>query len=384
MTRDQDTNHSTRQSSSVINYNRKPTPNLGKRTGTSTRRPRSSGNCSEAVGTAAETDENAKKWSSSSGYVSRDRPGGSRPPSNHDNIALDDLGASALPSVKKAASGLDPPPTILATGQNNNRKKLQLQFSFQEKSVSDDEENDDEIVFHDNPYAGPSTSLLSDDEEDVTTSPSLTFGVEQPRVSSTSSRGRKGDYRALQRNNSRSNDPDGENSVGLPEIVGGTKKKSYSRSDRSGQDRSGCPDRRKRSRKASDTALAVVAAGIGRVENGEIRPLRKVSNREEDEDENEENDNRKNSNIEENGRGDRGHTNSNGNGNDHNRKRSDRRKRSDNHNKVMAPPSNGGTEIPPGMVGGISLKANIEKDADMHIIPESKKFPQVSRFLDFS
>ena len=36
------------------------------------------------------------------------------------------------------------------------------------------------------------------------------------------------------------------------------------------------------------------------------------------------------------------------------------------------------------MVGGISLKANIEKDADMHIIPESKKFPQVSRFLDFS
>ena len=64
----------------------------------------------------------------------------------------------------------------------------------------------------------------------------------------------------------------------MPEIVGGTKKKSYSRSDRSdrsGQDRSGCPDRRKRSRKPSDTALAVVAAGIGRVENGEIRPLRK-------------------------------------------------------------------------------------------------------------
>ena len=67
--------------------------NFSKRTGTSTRRPRSSGNCSEAVGTAAETEaENAKKWSSSSGYVSRDRPGGSRPPSNHDNIALDDLG----------------------------------------------------------------------------------------------------------------------------------------------------------------------------------------------------------------------------------------------------------------------------------------------------
>ena len=72
-------------------------------------------------------------------------------------------------------------------------------------------------------------------------------------------------------------------------------------------------------------------------------PLFLVSNREEDEDENEENDNRKNSNIEENGRGDRGHTNSNGNGNDDRHRRSDRRKRSDNHNKVMAPPSNGGT-----------------------------------------
>ena len=72
-------------------------------------------------------------------------------------------------------------------------------------------------------------------------------------------------------------------------------------------------------------------------------PLFLVSNREEDEDENEENDNRKNSNIDENGRGDRGHTNSNGNGNDDRHRRSDRRKRSDNHNKVMAPPSNGGT-----------------------------------------
>ena len=50
----------------------------------------------EQFGTAAESaDENAKKWSSSSGYVSRDRPGGSRPPSNHDNIALDDLGENS-------------------------------------------------------------------------------------------------------------------------------------------------------------------------------------------------------------------------------------------------------------------------------------------------
>ena len=66
-------------------------------------------------------------------------------------------------------------------------------------------------VFHDNPYAGPSTSLLSDEDEDVTTSPSLTFGVEPriPSVVPSSGRGRgghKADYRALQRNNSRSNE----------------------------------------------------------------------------------------------------------------------------------------------------------------------------------
>ena len=67
---------------------------------------------------------------------------------------LPDLGASALPSVKRAGQlAPPPPPTILAqpgqpAGQNNNRKKLQLQFSFQEKSVSDEEENDDEIGLH--------------------------------------------------------------------------------------------------------------------------------------------------------------------------------------------------------------------------------------------
>ena len=61
--------------------------------------------------------------------------------------------------------------------------------------------------------------------------------------------------------------------VGAPEIVGGTKKKSYSRS---ASDRSG-PGRRKRPQKPSETAVAVVAAGTTaiRIENGEIRPLRK-------------------------------------------------------------------------------------------------------------
>ena len=108
---------------------------------------------------------------------------------------------------------------------------------------------------------------------------------------------------------------------------------------------------------------------------------------EEDEDEVEQNDNR-NSNIEE-SRADRagfggignpgggGH----GNGNNSDRRRSDRRKRSDNPDKVMAPPSNGGTGIPPGMVGGPSLKATMEKDELNHIIPESKKFPQVGPCL---
>ena len=63
------------------------------------------------------------------------------------------------------------------------------------------------------------------------------------------------------------------------------------------------------------------------------------------------------------------------------RRRSDRRKRSDNPDKVMAPPSNGGSAIPPGMVGGPSLKATMEKDELNHIIPESKKFPQVGSWL---
>ena len=136
-----------------------------------------------------------------------------------------------MPSVKRAGQlAPPPPPTILAqpgqpAGQNNNRKKLQLQFSFQEKSVSDEEENDDEIVFHENPYAGcPSTSLLSDEDDEVTTSPSLTFGVEphqHPRseipTHVATSRGRgghKAEYRALQRNNSRS-EPGPENSQGV-------------------------------------------------------------------------------------------------------------------------------------------------------------------------
>ena len=60
-----------------------------------------------------------------------------------ENLALDDLGASALPVLAKK------PGISHNCGQNNNRKKLQLQFSFQERS--DEEDNDDESVFFDNP-----------------------------------------------------------------------------------------------------------------------------------------------------------------------------------------------------------------------------------------
>ena len=66
------------------------------------------------------------------------------------------------------------------------RKPLQLQFSIHEKS--DGEENEDESVFLDNNPEGVA-SVVSDDDEDVTTSPSLTFGVVDPRGCS------KSDYR---------------------------------------------------------------------------------------------------------------------------------------------------------------------------------------------
>ena len=85
----------------------------------------------------------------------------------------DNLGASALPSAKRAGQlAPPPPPTILAqpgqpTGQNNNRKKLQLQFSFQEKSLSDEEENDDEIGWFE--FVFPSIPV------DIATNISLVF-----------------------------------------------------------------------------------------------------------------------------------------------------------------------------------------------------------------
>lgn len=190
---------------------------FSKKTGSSTRRPRSLVGCTEAGdGGGGTTSSTAEATSPVDDFISTSHSNAGNNKKYHD-IALDDLGASALLPSKKS--------TILGPhNQNNNsRKKLQLQFSFQERS--DDEENDDESVFLDQP-AGPtgptqaSTSLLSDDEDDeMTTSPSLTFGVVDP-----CSR-KKADYRPLYRQSSADHhsSAQADNSA---EIVGGTRKKS--------------------------------------------------------------------------------------------------------------------------------------------------------------
>ena len=78
-----------------------------------------------------------------------------------------------------------PRPEIASAMASKRRKPLQLQFSIHEKS--DGEDNEEESVFLDN---NPEivTSVVSDEEDEVTTSPSLTFGVVDPR-------GQRTDYR---------------------------------------------------------------------------------------------------------------------------------------------------------------------------------------------
>ena len=77
------------------------------------------------------------------------------------------------------------PEIASAMSASKRRKPLQLQFSIHEKS--DGEDNEEESVFLDN---NPEivTSVVSDEEDEVTTSPSLTFGVVDPR-------GQRTDYR---------------------------------------------------------------------------------------------------------------------------------------------------------------------------------------------
>ena len=80
-----------------------------------------------------------------------------------------DLAQQPRPEIASAMS---------AAAASKRRKPLQLQFSIHEKS--DGEDNEEESVFLDN---NPEivTSVVSDEEDEVTTSPSLTFGVVDPR-----------------------------------------------------------------------------------------------------------------------------------------------------------------------------------------------------------
>ena len=110
---------------------------------------------------------------------------------NHDHqaqggIVMDDLGASALLPTKQNNQQINMPSTtsMASKSSRHNRKPLQLQFSIHEKS--DGEDNESESVFLDNNPEGLA-SVVSDEEEDdeATTSPSLTFGVVDPRTLKT-------------------------------------------------------------------------------------------------------------------------------------------------------------------------------------------------------
>ena len=200
----------------------------------------------------------------------------------------------------------------------------------------------------------------------------------------------KPDYRALQRISNSSETPaQAEPNFQQPmdHIVGGTKKKSYKSGGTSANPGEGP---RKRGRKASNTAVAVVAAGSTsagaaiRIKNGEIRPLRKdhTFNEADEEDFEEFDDNPSSDGDQGPPNATRGLNGSSGGGGKSRRSRRSRSRSNDNHDRMgshygTAPPSNGGTGIPQGCVGGPSK--SMEKDELNHIIPESKKFPQVRK-----
>ncbi len=256
-------------------------------------------------------------------------------------VESSDLGASALAPQRKY-------------GNNNRKKPLQLQFSFQEQSDYDDD-NEDESVFLEH-HRGPGCSgcgLLSEDEDDeLTTSPSLTFGVNQEQE--------KGDYRALALAEAESHPL----RPSASEVVAGTKKKSYS-------SRRTEPRVVGKRRKASPTAVAVVSAASNslRIENGEIRPLcsDNMALNEEDEEDFED----------DNPAGARRVASS----------KAHRSNASDNH---LVNNSNGrlnggnghglGPNAgPPPPAAPAATTSTKDKDELNHIIPESKKFPQVHR-----
>ena len=174
-------------------------------------------------------------------------------------------------------------------------------------------------------------------------------------------------------------------------MIGGARKKSNNarntRNGSAGQHQySGGPSSKKRHGVGRPTTNIGVssssAASATRLENGEIRPPRDVevgvlSERDEDEhdDNNLSDDNRTRRPSSSHHRGGRGHKNSKG---------SD--PSGDSSSRGILHSSGGGGErgfadrssiIPPGHVGGPS-KSTMDKDELNHIIPESKKFPQVS------
>ena len=173
-------------------------------------------------------------------------------------------------------------------------------------------------------------------------------------------------------------------------MIGGARKKSNNarntRNGSAGQHQySGGPSSKKRHVGRPTTNIGVSsssAASATRLENGEIRPPRDVevgvlSERDEDEhdDNNLSDDNRTRRPSSSHHRGGRGHKNSKG---------SD--PSGDSSSRGILHSSGGGGErgfadrssiIPPGHVGGPS-KSTMDKDELNHIIPESKKFPQVS------
>jgi hypothetical protein len=244
-----------------------------------------------------------------------------------------------------------------------SKRKLHLQFSIQQ----DDSDNEDN-AFRDNPLSSAVLSEDTEDDEDITTSPSLTFGV----VDGGGQRQSQDHYRVLQRQTSETittaQSPSDTTTTTTSKVVGGARKKSRSHSHK----------KRGTVRRPSATAMAVVAAGAGaalRLDNGEIRPLREICEVGGPAEES-------GAPAAPNGRGQRKQhlPSESGQGNTYitESRRTEKRRVSRNNAENLDQNSGGYGIIPPGQVGGKSKSAD-NKDELNHIIPESKKFPQVRK-----
>ena len=160
--------------------------------GSSSKQPRSNLTSagSEAVGNDEVKNNSHVDDASKSNWIKLEQQQCKNQRANHDQaqggIVMDDLGASALLPTKQNNQQINMPSTtsMASKSSRHNRKPLQLQFSIHEKS--DGEDNESESVFLDNNPEGLA-SVVSDEEEDdeATTSPSLTFGVVDPRTLKT-------------------------------------------------------------------------------------------------------------------------------------------------------------------------------------------------------